>query len=134
MNQGIYLFRLSISANPKFKMASTSSIYIPLVMEIKDRAKPVFKKHPSKSIQDDLEGAFSSIPYDVLHNEYIRVYIHCDLGELGNVDMLNLYNKHLADSLGNLKLEFKVLQDKGFLQCVHFLLLDEAKWIWYILS
>lgn len=45
----------------------------------------------------------------MLHNEDIRTYIHYDLKELGNVDMLDLYKKHLADGLGNLKPEYKVL-------------------------
>lgn len=110
-------------------MASTSSIGTPLVVEIKDRAQLVFKKHPLKSVEDDLEGAFSSVPYNMLLNEDIRAYIHCNLKELGNVDMLDLYNKHFADGLGNLKPEYKVLQDKGFSQFVHFLLFDEAEWI-----
>lgn len=115
-------------------MASSSRISTPLVVEIKDRARPIFKKHPFKSIEDNPKGAFSSVPYDVLHNEYIRACIHFDLEELGNMDMLNLYNKHLADSLGNLKLEYKVLQEKGFSQFIHFLLFDEVEWIRFILS
>lgn len=95
-------------------MASAFGIATPLVMEIKDRARDVFKKHPFKLVEDDLEGAFSLVLYDVLHNEYIRAYIHCDLKELDNADMLNLYKKHLMNSLSNLKPEYKVLQDKGF--------------------
>lgn len=67
-------------------MASLSRIATLLVVEIKDRDKPVFEKCPFKSIGDDPEGAFSSIPYSVLHNEDIRAYIYCDLQELGNVD------------------------------------------------
>lgn len=47
-----------------------------LVVEIKDRARPVFKKHPFKSVEDDPKGAFSLILYGVLHNEHIRAYIH----------------------------------------------------------
>lgn len=86
-------------------MALVSGIATPLVVEIKDRARLIFKKHPFKFVEDDLEGAFSSVPYDVLHNEDVRAYIHCDLAELGNADMLTLYNKHLVDSLGNLKQE-----------------------------
>lgn len=83
-------------------MASTYGIATPLVVKIKDRAKPIFKKHPFKSIEDNLKGAFSLVPYGILHNKDIRAYIYCDLEEIGNSDMLNLYNKHLADSLGNL--------------------------------
>lgn len=90
-------------------MVSSFGIATPLVMEIKDRARPIFKKHPFKSVEDNLEGAFSLVPYDVLHNEDIRAYIHFHLEELGNVDMLNLHNKNLVDSLGNLKPEYKVL-------------------------
>lgn len=107
-------------------MASSSSISTPLVVKIKDRARPVFKKHPFKFVEDDPKGAFSLVPYDVLHNEDIRAYIHCDLAELDNNDMLNLYNKHLVDSLENLKPKYKVLQDKGFSQFIHFPLFDEA--------
>lgn len=110
-------------------MASAFGIATSLVVEIKDNARPIFKKHPFKSVEDDPKGAFSSVPYDVLHNEDIRAYIHCDLEELGNTDMLDLYNNHFANSLGNLKLEYKVLQDKDFSQFVHFLLFDEVEWI-----
>lgn len=52
-------------------MALVSGIVTPLVVEIKDRSHPGFKKYPFKSIQDDLEGAFSCMPYNVLHNEDI---------------------------------------------------------------
>lgn len=84
-------------------MASASKIVSPLVVEIKDRARPIFKKHLFKSIEDDSKGAFYSIPYGVLHNKDIRAYIHCDLEDLGSSNMLSLYNMHLADNLGNLK-------------------------------
>lgn len=90
-------------------MALVSDIATPLVVEIKDRAHPVFKKRPFKLIKDDPEGAFSSVPYDVLHNEDIRAYIHYDREELGNVDVLDLYNKNLAANLGILKPKYKVL-------------------------
>lgn len=89
-----------------FEMASVSGIATHLVVEIKDRAPPVFKKCPFKSVEDNLEGAFSLVPYDVLHNEDVKAYIHYDLKELGNADMLDLYNKHLANDLRNLKFEF----------------------------
>lgn len=68
-------------------MASASKISIPLVVEIKDRARPVFKKHPFKFVKDDREGAFSSTPYNILHNEDIRAYIYYNFEDLGNSDM-----------------------------------------------
>lgn len=55
-----------------FEIASIYGITTPLVVEIKDRARLVFKKHPFKLVKDDLTGEFSSMPYDVLHNEDIR--------------------------------------------------------------
>lgn len=124
------MFHEAISfSNPKFIIASTSRIATPLVVEIKDRARLVFKKHSFKSIKDDLEGAFSLVPYNILHNEDIWAYIHCDLEELGNADMLFMYNKHLVENLGILKPEYKILQDKDFSQFIHFPLFDEGEWI-----
>lgn len=110
-------------------MASTSRIATLLVVEIKDRARPIFKKYPIMSIKDDPKGYFSSIPYATLHNEDIRAYIHCDIEDLGNVDMLSLYSKHLVEILGNLKLEYQNLQGKGFAEFIHFLIFDELEWI-----
>lgn len=115
-------------------MASVSGIVTPLVVKIKDRSLPVFKKHPFKLFEDDLAGVFSSTPYNVLHNEDIRAYIHCDLEELRNADMLDLYNKHLVNGLGNLEPEYKELHDKGLSQFVHLPLFDEVEWIHYIPS
>lgn len=96
-------------------MTSTSGVMTPLVVEIIERARPIFKIHPFKYVEDDPEGAFSSVPYGVLHNKDIRAYIHCNIEELGNVDMLSLYTKHMMYGMGNLKIEFKSLHDKGFI-------------------
>lgn len=87
-----------------------------------------------KSMEDNLYGAFSSIPYGVLHVEDIRAYIHCNIEDLGNAEMLSLYTKHMIGDMGNLKLDFKSFQDKGFTQFVKFLVFDEPKWVRYILS
>lgn len=101
-------------------MTSSSSVVTPLVVEVTDRARPIFKKHLFKSVEDDPNGAFSSVSYGVLHNEDIKAYIHCNIKELGNADMLSLYTKHMMDEMGNLKPDFKSLQHKGFIQIVHF--------------
>lgn len=86
-----------------------------LVVEITKRASPMFKRHPFKSVEHDLEGAFSFFPYFVLHNENISPYIHCNIKEFGNANMLSLYNKHMMDGMGNLKPKFKTLQEMGFI-------------------
>lgn len=78
-------------------MAPASGVATPLVVEITERARPMFKIHLFKSIEDDLEGAFFSVLYGVLHNEDIRVYIHCNIEELGIADMLSLYTKNMID-------------------------------------
>lgn len=81
----------------------------PLVIEVTDRARPKFKKHPFKSMEDHPNGAFSSVLFGVLHVEDIREYIRCNIEELGNVEMLSLYTQHMMDGMGNLKPDVKYL-------------------------
>lgn len=83
-------------------MASTSGIATPLFIDITKRDRPIFKRHPFKSIEDDLEHAFSSVLYGVLHNKDIRAYIYYNIKDLGNADMLSLNTKHMIDGMGNL--------------------------------
>lgn len=108
-------------------MASTFGIDTHLVVEIKERARPVFKKHPFKSVEDDPEGVFSLVFYGVLHNQDIRAYIHYDLEEIDSIDMISMYNKHSVDNLGNLKSEYNILKEKGFIQFIYFLSFDEVE-------
>lgn len=79
----------------------------PLIFEITERARLVFKRHQFKSVEDDPEGVFSFVPYVVLHNEDIREYSHCRIEEPRNIDILSLYTKNMMDRFENLKLEFK---------------------------
>lgn len=53
-------------------MASAFGVVTPLVVEITERERPIFKRYPSKSIEDDPKGAFSSVVYGVLHKKDIR--------------------------------------------------------------
>lgn len=111
-----------------------SSVATLLVVEIIDRERPQFKKHPYKSMEDDLNGSFSYVPYRVLNVEDIRAYIHYNIEEFGNAKILSLYTKHVMDGMGNLKPDFKSLKDKCFIQFVNFLIFDELEWVKYILS
>lgn len=61
---------------------ASSTIATPLVVDITERARPIFKKHSYKSMKNDPNGAFSSIFYGVLHVEYIRDYIYYNIEEL----------------------------------------------------
>lgn len=111
-----YLFIYELSVHTLiFEMALTYGIATPLVIEITERARHVYKKHSFKSFEDDPNRVFSYVPYGVLHNEDVREYIHYNIEELGNADMLSLYTKHMMDDFGNLIPNFKSLQDKGFI-------------------
>lgn len=116
MIEKLFILTQAICSYHIFVMASTSGIVTPLVVGITERARLVFKRNSFKSIEDDLEGAFSFIPYGVLHNVDIRPYIHYNIEEHGYVDILSLLTKHMMDGMGNLKSEFKSLQTKGFIQ------------------
>lgn len=99
---------------------ASSSVSPPFVVEVTNRARPKFKKHPYKLMEDDLNGSFSSILYGMLHVEDIREYIHCNIEDLANVVILTLYTKHMMDGMGNLNPNFKSLQGKGFNQFMNF--------------
>lgn len=45
---------------------ASSPIDTPLVAEFFERARPQFKRHPFKSIEDDLNGSFSIIPKQIM--------------------------------------------------------------------
>lgn len=48
-------------------MEFASSIATPLVVEVKDKTCLVFKKHPYKSMKDNLGGSFSFVLHGILH-------------------------------------------------------------------
>lgn len=105
-----------------------------LVIDVIDRERPNFKKHPYKLLEDDPSRAFSSVPYKLLHVEDIRAYIHSNIEELGSAPMMKLYTHHMICRMGSLKLEFKSIEEKGFTQFINFSVFDEPEWVKYILS
>lgn len=114
-------------------MAFASFISTPLVVEFKDRTRPVFKKHPYKSMEDDLVGVFSFVLHGVLHVDDVRAYIHCEIEEIGLKYFLDLYTDKIMDDMRNPKPKFAQLKRKGFTQFMNFLALDE-EWVRYVLS
>lgn len=68
----MYLTKYVHHLNPKFPEMALSSIDIPLVVQIYDQPRPQFKRCPFKFIEDDPNGAFSSMPYGVLHIHDVR--------------------------------------------------------------
>lgn len=87
-------------------MASSSSNATPLVVEVKDRNQPLFKKQPYKSMEVNLVGAFSFVLHGVLHVDNIRAYIHCETEETITEDILDLYTNNIMDEIGNPKPEY----------------------------
>lgn len=85
---------------------ASSGMIAALVVDIVDRERPKFKKHPYKSMEDDPQRAFFTVPYGVLRVQDIRAYIHYNFEELGNAKMLKLYTKHIVYDMGNLKPDF----------------------------
>lgn len=111
-----------------------SEMATPLVVGITERAHLNFKKHLFISIEVDSQVAFSSNPYNIFHVEDSRVYIHANLEELGILHILNLYSKQMLNENFKLKSEYKVLEEKSFVQFVKFPLFDENEWVRYVLS
>lgn len=71
----------------------SSSIDTPLVVEVSERERPQFKRHPFKYVEDDPNGAFLSVPYGFLHVDDVRAYTHYTIEKTGNKDILTLYTK-----------------------------------------
>lgn len=107
---------------------------IPLVVEVKDKPRPKFKWHPYKSVETKPLGAFSSVPYRVLHKEDIRAYIHENIEELGSSQIMNLYSHHIIGEDFIVKPKFQTLEEKKLMQFVKFPIFGENEWVRYILS
>lgn len=88
---------------------ASSFVNTPLVLEVSRRERPQFKKHLVKLVEDDPNDAFSSVPYNVLHVDDVRAYIHCNIEETRKEAILSLYKKHLWDRDGSLKLKYTLL-------------------------
>lgn len=59
----------------------------PIVCDVSERPRYMFKKHPFISQVDDPLGAFSRVLENVLHIEDIRSYIHCKFECIGDSDI-----------------------------------------------
>lgn len=114
-------------------MASSLNVNTSLVVEIKNRPHPEFKKHPFKSLLDEPLGAFLSVCHGFLQTEDIKAYIHCDIEEIGSYKMSCVFTEYLITD-NQLKPEYAYLQKKDFTQFMDFPKFDEDEWVRYILS
>lgn len=98
-------------------MASTSAIeYIanPTIVEVIKRPRPVFQLVPEIAKKDDTLGAFSQIPKGVVYAQDPRMYIHCNIEELGDEEIKTMYKTEICDDTDNVKIEHKVIETLGF--------------------
>lgn len=96
-------------------MAFASSIATSLVVEVKDKTHPVFKKHlttPWKMTQ--LEHFPSFHTKSVLHVDDVQAYIHYEIEETGSKDILDLLTDKSMDDIGSPMPKFAQLKKKGF--------------------
>lgn len=114
-------------------MASSSNGDTPLVGEIKNHPHLEFKKHPFKSLLDELSGEFLSVFHCVIHTEDIRGYIHCDIEEIESYEMSYVFTKHLITD-NQLKVEYAYLKRNGLTQFMDFSAFNEDEWVRYICS
>lgn len=104
-------------------MASSSSapkfIANPLVVENVKHPRPVFKIIPEIAKQDDSIKDFSKISKGVAFAEDPRIYIHCNIENLGTDDLENMYSGVITDEQGLIKPEHKIVEDLGFIEIVN---------------
>lgn len=98
-------------------MASTSAIeYIvnPTIVKVIKRPRPVFQLVPEVAKKDDTLGAFSQSPKGVVYAEDPRIYIQCNIEELGDEEIKTMFKTMICDEFGNVKDEHKIIETLGF--------------------
>lgn len=86
---------------------------MPQMVELSKCPRPRFKRHPDKSLMDDLDGAFSHILYGVLKTQDVRSYIHVKIEEYNHMKWNEVWFNELTGEDFNLKLDYEVLIEKN---------------------
>lgn len=87
-------------------MASTSTLeYIanPTMVKVIKCPRPVFQLVPKIAKKDDTAGAFSQIPKGVIYAEDPKIYIHCNIEELGDEEIKTMFKTVICDASDNVK-------------------------------
>lgn len=104
-------------------MATSSSIpeFIskPTIVENVKHPRPVFKIIPKIVKQDNSVGAFSKIPKGVAFAENPRIYIHCNIEDLGSEELMKMFNKVICDKHGIVKSKHKIVETLGFVEILN---------------
>lgn len=70
----------------------------PIVVEVKDRPRPIFKRYLHIAILDDSVGAFSRVPKGGVYVKDVRAYIHYHIEDLGTSDIKSM---HMIELMGD---------------------------------
>lgn len=63
---------------------------------------------------EDSVASFSRVPEVVVYVEDVRACIHYHIEDLGTSDIKGMYMSKLMGNSGNIKLEYKHIEDLGF--------------------
>ena len=103
------------------------------VFNISNRPRYNFKKYPFVSLLDDPIGAFLQVPKNVLHVENIRIYIHCKIEIIGDVEIHKELEKMYDNDL-SLKLKYANLEPLNLVKYMFYTEFENHKWTRIILS
>lgn len=88
------------------ELGSSSALILianPTIVEFKDHPRPIFKWYPHVAMNEDLVGVFSHILEGVVYVEDVRVYIHCNIDDLGNLEIKGMHINELMGECGKIK-------------------------------
>lgn len=104
-----------------------------VVFDVTKRKRYVFKKHPFKSMLDDLEGAFSRTLMGVMHIDDIRAYIYCKKEPIG-LDRIRSHIETMMNPNMSFKDEFTHFTNHPIIEYVTAYEFYELEWIKILLS
>lgn len=79
----------------------------------------MFQLVPEVAKKDDTVGAFSQIPKGFVYAEDPRIYIHCNIEELGDEEIKIMYKSFICDNSENVKPEHKIIETLGFTKILY---------------
>ena len=98
------------------------------VCNISDIPRYNFKIYPYISPVDDLVGAFSRVPDNILHVEDIYGYIHCKMESIQDADIHNDLEKICNNDL-TLKLEYARLERLNLIKKIFYTDFENEEWV-----
>ena len=103
------------------------------VHDISDKTKYLFKKHPFVSLLNNLIGAFSKVPDNVLNVEDMCSCIHYKIESIGDFEIHRELEKMCNNDL-TLKPEYASLDGLNLVKYMFYTEFDNHEWTRIILS